>query len=148
MRIPRPDEVGKTPDSAIGGMILLEVILALVLFVAAAAVLTATMNSSLASVERQKLSLHAENLASSVLAEMQLGARSIESGGLIAFDPPFDDWTGQVVATPTESESGEGSELSLVEVVVRNKSSPIVRRQSQWLNLPGGKSEPVNSPSE
>jgi len=129
-------------------MILLEVILALVLFVAAAAILTATMNSSLASVERQKLSLHAENLTSSVLAEMQLGARSIQSGEAIALGSPFDDWTGAIVVTPTESGSGEASELSLVEVVVRHKSSPIVRRQAQWLNLTSGKFEPSKAAVE
>jgi type II secretory pathway pseudopilin PulG len=115
--------------------VLLEVILALVLFVAAAAILTATMNTSLASVERQKLSLQAENLASSVLAEIQLGARQIDSGTPIIFDPPFSDWSAEVTMTPTETEGGSASDLSLVEVVVKHTGSPLVQRQSQWLKL-------------
>jgi type II secretory pathway pseudopilin PulG len=129
----------------ISGVVLLEVILALVLFVAAAAILTATMNTSMASVERQKLSLRAENLASSVLAEIQLGARPVESASAIVFEPPFDDWSGEIAVTPTETEGGSASQLSLVEVVVRHKGTPTVQRQSQLLNLSSGKSEDTSS---
>lgn len=129
------------------GVVLLEVILALVLFVAAAAILTATMNTSIASVERQKLSLRAENLASSVLAEIQLGARSAESASALVFEPPFDDWSGEIAVTPTETEGGSASQLSLVEVVVRHKGAPMVQRQSQLLNLSSGGLE-VASPSD
>jgi type II secretory pathway pseudopilin PulG len=117
------------------GVVLLEVILALVLFVAAAAILTGTMNSSLAAVERQKLSLRAETLASSLLAELQLGARPIESAGAIVFEAPFEDWSGEIVITPTETEGGEASALSLVEVVVRHTGSTTVQRQSQLLSF-------------
>ena len=48
--------------------VLLEVVLALVLFVAAAAVIASAINASLESVERQKLNLHAANLAVTVLS--------------------------------------------------------------------------------
>ena len=137
--------IARSQKHLVSGVVLLEVILALVLFVAAAAILTATMNTSMASVERQKLSLRAENLASSVLAEMQLGARAVESASAIVFEPPFDDWSGEIAVTPTETEGGSASQLSLVEVVVRHKGTPMVQRQSQLLNLSSGKSEGASS---
>ena len=132
-------------DHRVSGVVLLEVILALVLFVAAAAILTATMNTSMASVERQKLSLRAENLASSVLAEIQLGARPADSASAIVFEPPFDDWSGEIAVTPTETEGGSASQLSLVEVVVRHNGTPMVQRQSVMLNLSSAKPEDATS---
>ena len=137
--------IARSQKHLVSGVVLLEVILALVLFVAAAAILTATMNTSMASVERQKLSLLAENLASSVLAEIQLGARPVESASAIVFEPPFDDWSGEIAVTPTETEGGSASQLSLVEVVVRHKGTAMVQRQSQLLNLSSGKSEGASS---
>jgi type II secretory pathway pseudopilin PulG len=129
-----------TPASAVlrrgrAGVALLEVLLALALFVSAAAIITSALNASVASVERQKLHTHAANLATSVLAELQLGIRTPSGGAAQAFEPPFEDWTWELITTPAETEAGDASGLSLVEVVVRHKSSSVVHRLGETLRL-------------
>lgn len=115
------------------GAALLEVLLALALFVAAAAVVTVALNASLESLERQKLSVHAVNLASSVLAEIQLGARPAGGEGPRPFEPPFQDWTWAATSTPVESGSEVSAGLQRVEVVVRHQTVPVVQRLVQVL---------------
>ncbi len=116
---------------------LLEVVLALLLFVAAVAVVSSAMNSAMASVERQRLSLHAANLAFSVHAELDLGLRASELLGPEAFGPPFDEWTWQLASSSLENPSGGASGssddggLTMIEVVIRNTNSPVVYRLAQ-----------------
>lgn len=117
------------------GAVLLEVVLALVLFAAAAAIIGAGMHSAISSVERQKLNLHAVNLAASVLSEIQMGFRSVESVGPESFDSPFDHWTWQLILAPTETEAGEPSDLTRVEVIVRHDDPALVHRLTQVLKL-------------
>jgi type II secretory pathway pseudopilin PulG len=117
------------------GAILLEVVLALALFVAAAAVLTTALNSSLDSVQKQRRNLHASNLALSLLAELQMGARSPLSREAFALEAPFENWTAEIIATPAETEIGETNTLTRVEVVVRDRDSSMTYRVGQLLNL-------------
>lgn len=127
--------LGKRPQHPLAGAALFEVIIALALFVAMAAVMTSALSSSLDSLDRQRLNTHATNLASSILAELELGVRPTESGGPQPVGFPYEDWTWEAVITGTETETGEASGLSRVEVIVRHKSSPIVRRLAQFVNL-------------
>lgn len=114
------------------GAILLEVVLALLLFVAAVAVVSSAMNSSMASIERQRFGVHAANLAATVHAELDLGLRTSESLGPEPFEKPFDGWTWQLVPAPVEDKnSGEAGGLTAVEVVIRNTNSPAVYRLAQ-----------------
>lgn len=115
-------------------------VLALLLFVAAVAVVSGAMNSAMATVERQRLSLHAANLASTVHAELDLGLRSSESFGPEAFGPPFDAWTWQLMPASLENQSGGGSGsdgasgsggLTMIEAVIRSTNSPMVYRLAQ-----------------
>lgn len=116
----------------------MEVLLALALFVAAAAVVTSALNSSLESLERQRLGLHALNLASSTLAEVQLGVRPLAGEGRQAFTAPFQDWTWELVVSPVESEGGEsGGGVVRAEVIVRHQTAPMVQRLAQILQPPG-----------
>jgi hypothetical protein len=117
------------------GAVLLEVVLALVLFVMAAAIVTAGMNSAVESLERQRLNTHAINLAMSVLAEVQLGARSVDEIGPAQFDPPFDKWSWELQSEPVQGEIGETNQLLRVEVVIRHAEQPIVRRLTQVMHL-------------
>lgn len=117
------------------GTALLEVVLALALFVAAAAIVTSGMNASAESLQRQRLNTHALNLACTVMAEVQLGIRSVAAGGEQGFEPPFEDWTWQVSASPTETEAGDAGGSLRVEVIIRNKNSSIVRRLAQWVRV-------------
>ena len=121
---------------------LLEVVLALVLFAAAAAIIGAGIHSAINGVERQKLNAHAVNLAISVISEIQIGVRTLESVGPEPFETPFDHWTWQLVLAPTETEAGEASNLTRVEVIVRHDEPPLVHRLTQVLN-PEKKTKPT-----
>lgn len=133
MKTPRP-----TPIHGSRGAALLEVLLALALFVAAAAVMTVALNASMASLDRQRLGTHAANLAASVLAEVQLGIRPLVSAARLPLESPFQDWTLELAVTPTESGAGEPTGLARVEVVVRHQFEPVVQRLAQVLKLNRG----------
>ena len=118
------------------GTALLEAILALALFVIAAAIVTSGMNSSTDNLDRQRLNTHAANLAATVLAEIQLGIRPLSEAGEQPFLAPFDQWTAELAVAPTETETGEASGLLRVEVIIRHKESTIVRRLAQIIRPP------------
>lgn len=128
------------------GAALLEVIIALALFVATAAVVTSALSSSLDSLDRQRLNTHAANLAASVLAELQLGIRSAGGTGPQMLEAPYQDWTWEASIAPAETETGEGGGLSRVEVVIRHKEKPVVRRLAQVLSLGGAARSPLGEP--
>lgn len=116
------------------GAVLLEVVLALALFVAAVAVISSGMNMSLNGVERLRLSAHALDLGVTVLSELQMGVRAADvSGTPQVFDPPFESWTWEVLLTPMDDEVGQQSSLTRTEVVIRHKDPPVVQRLSQVL---------------
>jgi hypothetical protein len=111
--------------------VLVEVVLALLLFVAAVAVVASALNASMDSVQRQRFRVHAANLAATVHSELDMGLRSTEMLGPEVFAEPFQDWTWQIVQSETQSDTGEASGLTSVEVVVRNTNSPSVYRLAQ-----------------
>ncbi|MGY8652709.1 MAG: type IV pilus modification PilV family protein [Verrucomicrobiia bacterium] len=101
------------------GAILLEVVIALAIFVAAAGVITVGMNAAVSSVERQRLSAHAVNLSVTVMSELRVGMRSYAPADPEPFDAPFTNWTWQVVTTPEASIEAETG-FQHVEVIVRH----------------------------
>jgi hypothetical protein len=114
------------------GAVLLEVVLALLLFVATVAIVSSAMNASMESVERQRFALHAANLAATVHAELDLGLRMTEELGPEPFATPFDEWTWQLVPAGVEDQTtGEASGLTTVEVVIRNTNAPSEYRLAQ-----------------
>lgn len=127
------------------GAVLLEVLLALILFAAAAAVATTAFNASITSLERQTLGSQALNLAATVLAEVQLGIRPANSESSRPIEPPFEDWTWETALTPTETLSGGLTGLTRVEVIIRHQKSPTVQRLAQVLRL--GTAATTNSTS-
>jgi len=129
------------------GAVLLEVILALVLFVAAATVIAAGINASLDSVERLRLNTHAANLAVSVLSELQMGSKTLAATGPQQFQAPFEAWTWEVLASPLDAKSAgfnsaatsrptdRGMALTRVEVIIRHDDPVLVYRLNQVLPL-------------
>ena len=115
------------------GAVLLEVILALTLFVAAAAVLGVALSTAMDGVERQRLNTHAANLANTVLSEVQLGIRTASEPGPVGFPAPYQGWTAEILQTPTETELGEASGSALIEVVIRHQNPPMTHRLGQVL---------------
>jgi hypothetical protein len=125
---------------------LLEVVLALLLFVAAVAVVSSALNSSMASIERQRFGVQAANLAATVHAELDLGLRTTESLGPEPFEKPFDQWTWQLIPAGTEEKTmAEASDLSAIEVVIRNTNSAGTYRLAQTHKIV--KTVVTNSPS-
>ncbi|MBI2946419.1 MAG: hypothetical protein HYY23_02160 [Verrucomicrobia bacterium] len=115
---------------------LLEVVLALSLFVLAATVITGGLNASVREAERLRLNLHASNLAISLLAELQMGVKPVEAAGPEPFEAPFEMWTWQIETSPIDDDSEAGLPLRNVEVIVRHLNRPIVRRLTQFLVPP------------
>lgn len=128
------------------GAVLLEVLLALMLFAVTAAIITSSMNASMDGLERLKRNTHAANLAATVFAELELGQRAADASGEQAFEKPFEEWTCEVARLGAENESGEASDLTQLEVILRHKDSDLVYRQMQWLKLPAAKALSEESP--
>ena len=122
------------------GSVLLEVVLALVLFVGAASVITGGFQSGFNSVERQRMQAHALNLAITVISELQMGTRSLADLGPAEFEKPFEGWNWELASAPSEparlppigaSEStaaASDSVLARVEVVIRHPATETVYR--------------------
>ncbi len=123
------------------GTILLEVVLALVLFVAAAAIIGAGFSASVDSVERQRLNSHAVNLGVSVLSELQMGIRKADETGPSPFSVPFETWTWELILAPVETDVEGSKGLTQAEVVIRHRDPPMVYRLAQFLKLSARGSE-------
>jgi hypothetical protein len=115
--------------------VLLEVVLALVLFTLAAAIVTGAFNASLTSVERLRFRAHASDLAVSTLSEIQLGIRPLADSGPETFAAPFTNWTWQITTTP-EGEWLDETPPMRVEVIIRHTESQAVHRLCQMVEPP------------
>ena len=110
---------------------LLEVVLSLLLFVAAVAVVSSALNASMETMQRQRFSMHAANLAATMHAEIDMGLRGTDAGGPEPFEKPFEGWTWQIAQRMPGEAGSEGGGLASVEVIVRNTNSPAVYRLAQ-----------------
>ena len=103
----------------------------MVLFGATVAIVTGAFNSSLESLDRQKRSAQALNMAASVIAEVQLGLRPAISDGSRPFEAPWQDWTWETSVTSMETAAGGLTGLSVLEVIIRHQNPSIVQRLGQ-----------------
>ena len=130
------------------GAVLLEVLLALMLFAVTAAIITSSMNASMDGLERLKLNTHAANLAATIFAELELGQRAADASGEQSLEKPFDAWTYEVARVTSETEMVEADAsggLTQLEVILRHKDPDLVHRQMQWLKLPAAKTPSESS---
>ena len=131
-------------NSARAGSVLLEVMLAIVLFAAAAVVVGMGLKASMDGTERLRLSTHAGNLAVTVMSELQMGLRSLADSGPEAFGPPFEGWVWEVAALPWgEAEStvaASAATLMQVEVTVRYEPEGFVHRLAQVIDVQAARS--------
>ena len=137
-----PDQLNSSPRRAalaVRGTVLLEVVLALVIFAAAAVIIGSGMNASVSSVERLRYGAHAANLAVTVFSEIELGLRPLTETEPVPFDPDFPDWTCEVQAAEFGNlETGaEAGGLTLVEVIIRHTDG-FVYRAAQVLKIESG----------
>ena len=103
------------------GSILFEVVLALALFVLAAAVISGGFSASLRNVDRIHQQLDASNLAITTLAEIELGLKPMVTSPPADFEPPLEKWTWQVEVTEPSEDLDMGGNLALVEIIIQNK---------------------------
>ena len=103
------------------GAILFEVVLALALFVFAAAVISGGFSTALMSVARMRAELDASNLAISTLAEIELNLKPMVTSPPAKFEPPLERVTWEVEVTEPSEDLDMGGGLTLVEVIVRNE---------------------------
>lgn len=117
---------------------MLEVVLALALFVAASTVITSALSASVDETERLRLNAHASNLTATILSEMQMGLQAVESSGPNAFEAPFAEWTWEAAVEPATDATGVMGTLQKVEVIVRHQSPSIICRLTQFLPTAAG----------
>jgi type II secretory pathway pseudopilin PulG len=141
-RLPRSGERVQTQ----AGAVLLEVVLALVLFVGAATVLTSGLSSSLDAVERLRLNTHAADLAVSVLSELQLGIKTASLSGPQPFDSSLEGWTWEIISGPLHSEFEERTPFHKVEVIIRHAPSTLVYRLTQVVPAQPGRTTVAGQP--
>jgi type II secretory pathway pseudopilin PulG len=126
-------------NSARAGSVLLEVVLAIVLFAAAAAVIGMGLKASIDGAQRLRLGTHAGNLAVTVISELQMGLRSLADTGPEAFGPPFEGWVWEVEALPWGQGQAESSRVTAtlmrVEVTVRYEPEGFVHRLAQVIDV-------------
>ena len=103
------------------GAILFEGVLALALFVFAAAVISGGFSTALMSVDRMRAELDASNLAISTLTEIELNLKPMVTSPPAQFEPPLEKWTWEVEVTEPSEDLDMGGGLTLVEVIVRNE---------------------------
>lgn len=123
------------PAGSRGASVLLEVVLALALFAAAAAIIGGALSTSMDTLERLRLNTHAANLAVSVLSELEMGSRTPPLNGPEPFETPFEFWNWDVVVTALEDELGAASGLQQVEVIITHQAPPIEYHLIQMTRL-------------
>jgi hypothetical protein len=130
------------------GSVLLEVVLALALFVGAATVISAGINASIRAVERVRLQNHAVNLAVTVLSEMQMHIRPVAPFGPEPFPPPFQEWTCKVEIAQTDAAPEAAGSLQPVEVIIKHTRENVVQRFTQLFSTIDISSTETNTPAE
>lgn len=118
-----------------GGSVLLEVVLAIVLFAAAAAIVGLGLKAAMDGTERLRMNTHAGNLAMTVISELQMGLRSLADTGPEAFGPRYEGWVWELAATPWVQTEALRENLTHVEVIVRHEPTEFVHRFAQVMQI-------------
>lgn len=111
--------------------VLLEVVLALALFIGAATVISAGISASVEAVHRVRLQTHAANLAISIMSELQIGARPLVAIGPELLEAPFQEWLYRIDLNDSEAAAPESSFSHAVEVIVWHTQESAVHRVTQ-----------------
>jgi len=100
--------------------LLLEVVLALTVFVGMALAVLGGLSTSVKSARTVGLEAQAADLAVTLLSELQLGLVPIEDAGPEGYeDETLEEWTWEVVIDPITTELAE-LEATRVEITIRN----------------------------
>jgi len=136
--------IRKHPSRPARGVMLLEILVSMALFVAAAAVVAAAMISAADAVEDLRLETEATNLAYSVMSDLAAGRLEPADTSETRYDlDPLSDedpsdvdfpWTYEIVT----EELPDAVNLLRVTVIVRNTDSSVRQgcRLTQWMPVP------------
>jgi len=105
------------------GVVLLEVILAIALFMSAAGVLGAALHAGMRAGREIRVASQAEDLAVTKLSEIQMGLLDAADAGPNAYedDGRLADWTWQIVTTAADNTViTPGLNEKRVEIIIRN----------------------------
>ena len=113
--------------------VLLEIVLALTIFVGMAMTVLAGLSTSVHSARNLGLQTRAADLAVTLFSQMELGLVAAEDAGPEAYeDEALADWTWQVTVQPMAGELPE-LELTAAEVTIRHTPSGYTFRLSRLL---------------
>ena len=118
-------------ERARAASVLLEVVLALALFIGAATVISAGISASVDAVHRVRLQTHAANLAISIMSELKIGARPLAAVGPENLETPFDAWLYRVNLNASDTAVSETDSTRAVEVIVWHTEENVVHRVTQ-----------------
>ncbi|MFP4104927.1 MAG: hypothetical protein ACLFVU_02460 [Phycisphaerae bacterium] len=122
------------------GAVLLEVVIALALFFAAAAICTGALHASVRTVSRLDLQAEAADLATTRMTRVQLELQheGLSDAGPEPFEEPWEDWSWEVSLADIDErpEQTESAPLNRVTVSVRHEPSGY--RHSLVRLLPSG----------
>ena len=117
------------------GVVLLETVLAMTLFVTTAAVVLGALSASMRTDRNMALQATALDRAASVFARLRMGILPVANAGPNPCDPPFDDWTWQVTTTASGN-ADSSSALQQVHVTVRNDAKNYQLDLTELINNP------------
>lgn len=121
------------------GAVLLEVVLALTLFVSAATIIGAGLSASARSAAQMKVEAQLADLAETEMSEVQMGLVEQVDAAPTPYEAPLQDWTWQVACHPVEGVEG----LNRITVTVAHK--PTNRSYSLTQIVAGNDAAEANS---
>jgi hypothetical protein len=102
--------------------VLLEVILALVLFFSGGAVILGSLGSSINALQRVRLEAQGVDLGATLLSEIQMGLVDVADAGPEDYeDESLAGWGWQIVTSPSDR-TGLDVRLTRVEIIIFNKT--------------------------
>ena len=90
--------------------------------------------------DRMRHELDGANLATSTLAEIELGLKPLETAPPTVFEPPFEKWTWQIEVTEPSEDLDMGGGLSLVEVIIQSEE---LGRETRLARMIRGQASPL-----
>jgi len=116
--------------------VLLEVVLALMVFVSMAMAVLGGLSTSLKSARTVALEAQAADLAVTLLSEIQLQVVPVEDAGPEAYeDETLEDWTWEVTVEPITTQLAE-LEVTHIEITIRNTAYHYTYRLNYLLGAP------------
>ncbi len=139
LRTPLRPTVG-SPAGAVSrkGAILLEIVLAMAIFVFSAAVVQSGLVSCLRSLDTVRLQNQAVNLGVTKLSEIHMGLLDVAGTELTSFeeeDESLSEWGWQITAEPIDEDADVPS-VTLVTVTITNTSRGITYQLTEIMSSP------------